>query len=151
MSDRGGSWRLWAVRLATGRVRPVTDLPLSIVFPTTDGRSLYASRFDRGGLWRVPLAPGPGAGEPELLVPGFAAADWGNWSAAGDVLHYLRREGGTARLERLDVATGAVTVLGTLPISEDDQGLTVSPDGRTVLFTRGDRSESDVFLVADLP
>ena len=111
-----------------------------------DGASLYASRLDHAGLWRVPLDGGP----PELLASGLAAADWGNWAARGDVLDYVDRTGGGARWVRLDTRTGELTGLGALPLSEDDQGLAVSPDGRAVLFTRWDRSQSDVFLVSSL-
>lgn len=149
MSDRGGAWRLWRVGLAGGAPQPVSDLPLASFFATPDGAALYASRYDRDGLWRVPLD----GGAPVRLAANLAAGRWGDWSARRDVLLFVDRAdrmGSGATLRRLDAQTGAVTTLGPIPISEDDRGLTVSPDGRTVLFTRWDRSQSDLFRVASV-
>src|SRR5690606_15231033 len=73
-------------------------------------------------------------------------------AAGPDGIYYMRcpAQAPTARLYRLDVATGAETLLGTPTIGGGFvPGMTVSPDGRRLLYTRHIVEGSDLMLIED--
>lgn len=47
----------------------------------------------------------------------------------------------------LDAATGRDRLLGR--VESPDEGLTVSPDGKTILYTRRVREGSDLMMIED--
>ena len=153
-SDRGGRWEVWKVGAPDGdgdEVGPpvrVTRGGGYLAQESADGRWLYHSRRHEAGLWRQPLAPGPDPAEPERVVDDLVPLDRTRWRLAGDGLYYLRRpRHDRPVLTRLDPATGEsaeIAELGALPWNS---GLSVTPDERTVLFSRCDRWESDILVL----
>jgi Tol biopolymer transport system component len=107
-----------------------------------DGRDLYFHAVSiEAPLWRQPLS----GGEPVKVLEGIV---WYNYCLAGGGAYYIDRHEGETRLRYLDLGSGrSTTVAGNL--GEVSAGLTVSPDGRTILFTRVDSSADDLVLVED--
>ena len=62
--------------------------------------------------------------------------------------HYVDQPTGETRLRYFDFATGKSTTVAS-NLGPVDLPLTVSSDGRTILFSRLDASTSDLMLVAD--
>ena len=90
-------------------------------------------------MWRLPTA----GGQPIKVLEGvvkraFTVLDRG--------IYYIDRPSGEARLQFFDFATGRSTTvarnLGDLRL-----GLTASPDGRTILYSRVDSSVDDLMPV----
>jgi hypothetical protein len=95
-----------------------------------------------GGIWKVPVA---GGGELQVVKrPIFG----GNYAVTGRGLYFTPPPDpdGTSPVQFLDFATGAITEVVKVekPL---DLGLTVSPDGRWLLFAQPDYRGSNLMLV----
>jgi hypothetical protein len=88
----------------------------------------------------LPLA----GGAPVKVLDGIV---WFNWCLFGDGAYLIDRQGGETRLQFFNFVTGkSVTVARNL--GEVTGGLlTVSPDGRTIIFARVDAYADDLMLV----
>jgi hypothetical protein len=90
-------------------------------------------------LWRLPTSGGRPVKVLEEVFPGaFVVLEEG--------IYYIDVRSGGARLQFFDFATGRSSTvarsLGRVMI-----GLTTSPDGRTILYSRQDSSIDDLMLV----
>lgn len=156
-SDRGGEWEVWKVTApgvegAGGEPLPapvrVTHGGGYLAQESADGRWLYHSRRHEAGLWRQPLDPPSGEGDPEPVVDDLVPLDRAHWRLAGGGLYYLRRpRHDRPVLTRLDLATGEAAEIAALGALPWNSGLSVTPDERTVLFSRCDRWESDILVL----
>jgi len=111
------------------------------VFESPDGAYVYYRQVPRAAsaLWRVPTS----GGQPVKLLEGvvmraFVVLERG--------IYYLDQPSGETRLQFFDFATGRSTTV-TRNLGEIWAGLTASPDGRTILYTRVDSSVDDLMLV----
>jgi hypothetical protein len=108
-----------------------------------DGAYLYyvesPNTNSPGPLWRIPVAGGNAVKITEgVNSTSFAVLDGG--------IYYLERSSGQARLQYFDLATRkTTTVAGNL--GNVGFGLSASPDGRAILFSRVDSSVNDLMLV----
>jgi len=107
---------------------------------SADGSRIYYNTVAVvGSVWRQALS----GGQPEKVVDGVV---WFNWTLLDNGLYYMERPGSEARLQYLDLTTGkSITIARDL--GDIAAGLAVSPDGKTVLFTRTDASADDLMLV----
>jgi len=108
-----------------------------------DGRFLYYSKYEHGGLWRLPLRGGE---ETEILsdLPGHA---WPNWAVTHSGIYFL--EFGKSRrgaIKFLDFASQKILTIWTLE-NEPGWGLSVSHDGKSMVYVQDEYAESSVMLV----
>jgi hypothetical protein len=104
-----------------------------------DGRTLFFMRtLDESPLLAQPLAGGP---ERQLVecVSSFAVVPAG--------LYYKGCWEANASLFLRDPATGRGRLLGKL--ADTPHGFTVSPDGKTILYTRELGEGSDLMMIED--
>jgi hypothetical protein len=90
-------------------------------------------------LWRLPAS----GGQPVKVLEGvvqraFAVLEKG--------IYYMNRPSGEARLQFFHFASGRSTTVAA-NLGAIYFGLTASPDGRTILYTRQDSSVDDLMLV----
>ena len=121
-------------------------------FESADGKYLYFAK-GRGetGLWRKPLAGGPGAREEPVLE---TLQYWGWWALGARGIYFLERPGGlptaNADLKYLDLTSRRISRLLTLdrPVDPDYPAITVSPDGRHLIYQASDSLEvSNIVLL----
>lgn len=146
-SNRGGSWQVWRTSPDGGAAQQMTRDGGFAPFESPDGKYLYyAKGRSEAGLWRMPLPNGPATLVLDKLKPGY----WGYWAAAKDAIYYVDRIARQpAGLFRLDLTHNVTTRIGTFekaPIP-GDSALTLSPDGRYLLYAQVDQNGSDVILV----
>ena len=111
------------------------------------GEWLFFTKIDQPGIWRLPL----GGGAEELLVQNLDARDWANWTVSNNRIYYLSRlDNGAPRLAATDLASGETTWFALLD-QHARAGLSVSPDGKRLFYSRTDRRESDVMVARNLP
>jgi hypothetical protein len=118
-----------------------------IAFESADGANLYYSKEVGRGVWRVPVEGGE-----ENLVLGEAhpgAGVWGMWCLAKDGLYLFNPNARTDfNVEFFSFTTQRLTQVARLAgVNEFFSGLTVSPDGRWLLYTQRDPLSADIMLV----
>jgi len=149
-SDRSGSRQLWKMRADGGTPAQLTRNGGVNATESPDGTTLYyAKDIYAAGLWRMPV--GGGLEEPFLDVP--AANRWGQYALTDGGVYYIRRDG-TSTPARFAIffrefATSKVTrvlELAKLPTA-GQRGLSLAPDGRTLLFVQFDARGQDLMLL----
>jgi Tol biopolymer transport system component/tRNA A-37 threonylcarbamoyl transferase component Bud32 len=146
-SHRGGAETIWRVPVAGGSEEQVTHTGGGRCEEAADGQTLFFLRatFGDSPLLAVSLAGGQ---ERTVIdcVPqrGYALGPAGIYHAGCGadpraVLLWLR-----------DGATGRDRLLGTLERPAEAGGLTVSADGKTILFARAVGEGSDLVLIENL-
>ena len=147
-SRRSGQWEVWKVSVGGGEPIQVTQDGGAVAFESTDGKFVYYTKDHqfRSSLWKVPV----GGGEETQVLESVRAP---NFSVTPQGIYFIRPpdtdEPGRSFLIRFfDFATGRATTIHSLPPGvRASFGLTVSPDGRFILYTQVDQSQSDLMLV----
>jgi len=148
-SNRGGSTQIWRMPAQGGEAQQVTRGGGSIAHGSLDGKFLY---FTRGrnvaGIWRVPVD----GGEETLVLDTDKAGDWSAWTVVEQGIYFLTAEQlARPAIEFFGFATGKVTEVTALakPFRPwtNPEGLSVSADGRWILYTQEDRADMDIMLV----
>jgi hypothetical protein len=141
-SNRGGAtYQLWKVPISGGSPVQATKNGGVYGVESDDGQSFYYSKYDVPGLWKMPLSGGQ---ETRVLDE---PDDWRDWGLARNgicFIHYQRLQP-DAILEFFEFATHRIIPISTL--DKPFEGLAVSPDGRTVLYSRIESLQSNIMLV----
>jgi Tol biopolymer transport system component len=139
-SMRSGDYRVWKMPAAGGEAVQVTPNQGGIAVESADGGSLYYNMVTVvSPLWRLPRA----GGEPVKVLDGIV---WFNWCLFGQGAYLIDRQGNETRLQFFNFVTGKTTTVAR-NLGDVSSGLTVTPDGRTILFTRVDAYADDLMLV----
>jgi Tol biopolymer transport system component/DNA-binding winged helix-turn-helix (wHTH) protein len=144
-SDHGGSFQVWKTRIPEGSPEQVTKNGGVFVSESADGQFLYFSKYEVPGVWKVPFK----GGEETRVLDQPAGDDWWNWALTQDGIYFFdppRRESKPA-IKFLAFATGKITVIAVEDTPVPSRGLAVSPDGRSILFTRLVPGESRIMLM----
>jgi hypothetical protein len=107
-----------------------------------DGTSLYYTKTpDDSAVWKMPVA----GGDETQMVP--RVRFW-NFVPLNDGIYFVAPpdSAGKHSIQFLSFATGATRTLASIP-GLPREGLTVSPDRRTILYTQHDSPGSDLMLV----
>ncbi|MBM3787698.1 MAG: DUF5050 domain-containing protein [Acidobacteria bacterium] len=138
-STRAGRPEVWKVPAAGGAEVQVTRNGGMMAMESLDGQSLYYSRSD--GETDVYRSSPDGSGEAKVLRGLLGRS----FAVTRDRIYYLRPQGNGAALRAHVIATGADTLVKeiVLPVSN---GLSVSPDGKIVLFSQVDSQGSDLMM-----
>jgi Tol biopolymer transport system component len=146
-SNRSGAFQVWKVPATGGPAAQVTKQGGFEAFESLDGKLLYYTKGrGPGGIWQAPVAGGEERQVPELL----SAGSWRYWAVLDKGIYFVSPVA-SARpaIKFFSFATRRVVQLGVLdqdPL-QGPPGLTVSPDGRWVLYAQADQSISDIMLV----
>ncbi len=146
-STRSGSMQVWKVPSKGGQAVQVTEQGGFEGFESYDGKIFYyAKGRSVPGIWQIPTA----GGKETLLIDHHRAGYWRLWTVAERGIYFATANVPSQPvLEFYSFATVRVTQIATLdkPLSRSAPGLTISPDGRWLLFTQMDQSGSDIMLV----
>ena len=140
-SMRSGDYRVWKMPVDGGdAVQVITTQGGGGAVESADGNSLYYNTVAVvGSVWRQPVS----GGQPSKILDGIV---WFNWFLFDKGIYYIDRPGPETRLQYLNLVTGKSTTIAH-NLGEVGAGLSVSPDGKTILFTRMDASADDLMLV----
>lgn len=142
LSTRSGARQLWKLPAGGGEPVQVTRNGGYYALQSADGRYLYYGKtaLEPSALWRMPV----GGGEETEVLPSVTFL---NFDVCADGVYYIPRvTSGASTIHYLSFATGKNAPVHRLT-GALNYGLTVSPDGRTVLYTQVDRQSSDLMLV----
>ena len=148
MSTRSGDPQIWKMPAGGGPAVQMTKRGGYVGIESPDGKFLYYSvragegeRNGMGGLMRMPVDGGE-------AVPVLASVTFYNFAVVRDGIYFIPRADadGQHSVHFLSFTTGrsrpVVALTGAVV-----PGLSVSPDGRTILFSQIDERRSDLMLV----
>jgi dipeptidyl aminopeptidase/acylaminoacyl peptidase len=144
-SNRTGNRQVWKRDLASGQEEQLTRQGGFAAFESYNGKMLYYSRFEGGGIWRVPVDGGP----EERVTEGLHLAYWGDFAVTETGLYLLDVDANPSpTIMYYNFQTRQLTPVLRLkqnPIPWTPE-LAASRDGRTLLFAEGD-SKSSITMV----
>ena len=147
-SDRSGTAEIWKVPAAGGEPVKVTSRGGHRPIEGTDGKFLYYIRFgetasaDVAGVWRIPVE----GGETTLVLRQGINEFF--WTVSNAGIYFIEDNSAGRSLKLLDPATGHTKTV--IPLEKPpyccNPNLSVSPDGRTILYSQIDAYSHDVML-----
>jgi Tol biopolymer transport system component/DNA-binding winged helix-turn-helix (wHTH) protein len=154
-SARSGQDQIWKVPAAAGESPSTPALQVTQgggvdAFESVDGKYLYfAKGYEKTGLWRKELGDAKSREEPVLE----SLQHWGWWALAPQGVYFFEQPQfppqARESLKFFDLASKRTTQLATLekPLNQQTAVVTLSPDGRSLVYTRTDRFGSDIMLI----
>jgi Tol biopolymer transport system component len=136
------AWPIWKVP-STGGPAVVTAAKGRVPRASEDGRFLYYLKgaAPRGQLWRIDLNSGA---ESFVLDDNVGNFNWVLWR---DTVIYTKVAAGRATAVQRDLATGRTREVASLGQTGMPTGVSVSPDGRWILYAQSEQTGSDLFVV----
>lgn len=148
-SNRGENrYQIWrqAVQQGAEAASPPVQLTRSGGFgaaETMDGKMLLYTKPGSQGIWSVP----PGGGIETNIWSGPGPDNWSNWTVAKEGIYLFTPQAGRSPdIEYLDFKTRRLSHVGRLD-KPSFYGLTLSPDGRSLLYSQWDRDEHQVLVM----
>jgi len=149
-SDRESGWQIWRVRSDGSEVQRITSGGGSNAWEDEGGLWLYFSRPGQRSLWRLPVGAKEMEVEPELVLEKFLFHPNSIWQGRDRDLLTAVPGQSTYDVVLVDPGTGATRAVAGIPTGSEPT-LTLSPDGSLLLYSRIDRSESDLKRLDELP
>jgi serine/threonine protein kinase/Tol biopolymer transport system component len=148
MSNRGGTRHVWKMPAEGGTAVQVTRHNGHVAFESPDGSFVYFSeragegeRNGMGGLWRIPVD----GGEETQVLPSVTFL---NFAIAKEGIYFIPRADGARRYSIHFFSFSALKSWPVLRLTgEVSNGLSVSPDGRMLLYAQREEPTSDLMLV----
>jgi sugar lactone lactonase YvrE len=109
---------------------------------SADGRSLYYSKFEEPGLWKVPLSGGE---ETRVLFP-VGETEWYNWALDRNGVYVLKHRAKGSGVDFFEFATGKTTTISTSD-KQPGVGLALAADGKTILYAETELEDANIMLV----
>jgi Tol biopolymer transport system component len=141
-SSRTGNWQVWKAPAEGGAAMQVTKQGGREAYESPDGKFLYYTKGpELSSIWRVAVEGGE---EVQILDQVFH----GNWAVLDRGIYFVNtRSTPRQAIEFFSFATSQVTRIAALE-KPSAVGLTVSPDGRWMLYTQADQQiGSDIMLM----
>jgi Tol biopolymer transport system component len=140
-SNRTGREEIWRVPFAGGAVERVTANRVDTVFESADGKTVFYTKAGVSPLFAQPVSGGP---ERQVLP-------WVSYSAfvpVKDGIYYIGRRGDDRKfpLEFFQFS-GKTSQLLTKIDGFVNVGLSVSPDRKTILFTKSVSNGSNLMMI----
>jgi Tol biopolymer transport system component/DNA-binding winged helix-turn-helix (wHTH) protein len=108
-----------------------------------DGRYLYYAKYERGGVWRMPLD----GGEESEVLNDIEGGGWAEWALRANGIYYLKN----GKYPQVSIDLFEFASAKTIPIwsleKEAGWGLSMSKDGRSIVYIQNEFSESNLMLV----
>jgi len=153
-SDQGGGpFQIWKVQLHGGPPVKVTRNGGAFAAESVDGRFLYYSKYSVPGIWKMPLQGGEESrvlDQPyrEPTIPSGAGwLAWWDWALARDGIYFLNfATKPYATVEFFEFATQKIYPIWTLT-KFPGFGLSISADGKSILYVQNDIELSNIMLV----
>lgn len=142
-SKRGTEvFQIWKIPMQGGDPIQLTRHGGISPVESTDGRYLYYSKFEEGGVWRMTAN-----GRDETQVLDVSGDGWPNWALSSEGIYFLKfSKSSPPTIQFLNFATGKTNSVWTLE-REPGWGIDVSSDGRSIVFTQDEFAESNLMMV----
>jgi Tol biopolymer transport system component/DNA-binding winged helix-turn-helix (wHTH) protein len=144
-SNRSGSWQIWKIA-ADGSLPPqqISRNGGMVALEGAGARFLYFTKFEQAGIWECPVA----GGAERMVFRGPPADSSAYWTLHSGKIYSLLAQEGRFEIQQVDPATGqgrTVYVMKHAPTPF--AGVSVTPDGKRILFAELTQASSDLMLV----
>jgi Tol biopolymer transport system component/DNA-binding winged helix-turn-helix (wHTH) protein len=145
-SNRTGDWQLWKIPAdASGEAVQITWRGAHQAQPAPDGKTIYYSKENAAGLWRVPVNGGDELPVAELSDAGLS----NSWSVTSAGIYFIARaEQPPYKTKFYDFSTAQTKE--TLGVDKLPPrlfaGFSASADGKTFLYALFDQNASSIML-----
>jgi Tol biopolymer transport system component len=142
-SNRTGEAQVWKVPVTGGAQIQVTKKGGFGPLESPDGKLLYYTKgYTATSAWKIPV----GGGEETQVLESLSS--YNNMAVVQDGIYFIpaRGDAKTSSIQFFNFAIGKTKTIASLE-KPANGGLTVSPDGRSILYTQLDQSGSDLMLV----
>jgi Tol biopolymer transport system component/DNA-binding winged helix-turn-helix (wHTH) protein len=141
-SHENGPFQLWKVPFQGGTPLRVTKNGGVYAIESEDGRSIYYSKLEQPGVWKMPL----NGTEEERVLDQPEGYNWFNWALSPTGLYFLNPTGlDKGKIEFFDFATRKRIPIGD--VEKSTHGLALAPDGHSLLYSRTESEDYDIMLV----
>ena len=143
-SKRGADpFQIWRMPIKGGTPIQLTKNGGISPVESPDGRYLYYCKFEQGGIWRMPLQ----GGEETEVVSDVEGGGWPNWGVTSEGIYFLQfGQFPHATINFFQFASGKTIPIWTLE-KEPGWGLSVSSDGKSLVYIQNEFAESSIMLV----
>ena len=137
------AFQIWKIPVQGGTpVRLTKNGGISPV-ESFDGNTLYYSKYEQNGVWRMPLQ----GGEESEVLSDIDPGGWPNWALTADGIYFLKfGKFPHVDLAFLDFASGKTHVVWPLQ-QRVGWGLSSSVDGKSLVYIQNQFAESNLMLV----
>jgi len=144
-SNRSGSWQIWKIRSdGSGDLQQVTTGGGMVALESADRKWLYFTHYAEAGLWRSPLGGGP----EQKIFDGPPSGNLNYWTLSREAIYSLAQHGTESTIDRIDPeTTHALSIYRMKHAPTPFAGMSVTPDGKRVIFAELDRASSGLTLV----
>jgi Tol biopolymer transport system component len=144
-SNRSGEWQVWKAPAQGGDAVQVTKGGGREAFESVDGKLIFYSKYQKPGIWSVPVKGGE---EGQVLEK---AAE-GNWGVARDGICFFDwKDAVHPVMQFYSFRDRRSTTLYEFPrgtlLDRGKTAISVSPDERWILYTQIDQGGSNLMLV----
>jgi Tol biopolymer transport system component/DNA-binding winged helix-turn-helix (wHTH) protein len=143
-SKRGAeAFQIWKTPVQGGTPVRVTKHGGISPVESFDERDLYYSKYEQNGVWRMPLQ----GGEESEVLNDIDPEGWPNWALTPEGIYFLKfGEFSHADLAFFDFASGKTHVVWPLE-KKLGWGLSLSSDGKSLVYIQDQFAESNLMLV----
>jgi Tol biopolymer transport system component/predicted Ser/Thr protein kinase len=142
-SNRTGAYQVWKIPVSGGAEVPVTKRGGFAALESLDGKTLYyAKGLQATSLWKVPVE----GGEEHQVFASLGL--WANFAVVAQGVYFIGGSESAAgsSIQFFNFATEKIRPIAAIekPVS---YGLSISPDGRWILYSQWDQVGNDLMLV----
>jgi Tol biopolymer transport system component/DNA-binding winged helix-turn-helix (wHTH) protein len=144
-SVRSGEWQIWKIPSEGGAPVQMTKKGGHAAFESGDGRFIYYAKTTDRDIWRLELA----SGQENPLRPGIHVEHWSGWALADNGIFFLGEEPSRHPVVRFfDFSAARIRDVIALEKSVPWRSwISVSADGRFILYPQLDQEESNIMLL----
>jgi Tol biopolymer transport system component len=146
-NHQGKVFQIWKIAVRNGVAAEPAPLPVTknggnASSESLDGRQLFYTKFSEAGIWAMPVD----GGRENIVWRGPGPEYWSNWAPAKDGAYFTAPSGASSEIEFLDFKTKRISHIAKLE-KPSFYGFTVSPDGRSIVYSQWDRSEHNILVM----
>lgn len=149
-SNHDGSWQIWKITPNHPKsLKQVTNQGGMIARESHDGNWLYISQYDHSGIWKLNLKHG---GSERKIFEGPPAGYQDYWTVHGGYIYSLSLQGKHYEIDQVNPNTG---MFKPIYVMRHDPapfaGLSVTPDGRELIYAALQNASSNLIIVKHFP
>jgi Tol biopolymer transport system component len=143
-SKRGAeTFQIWKMPVQGGAAVRLTKNGGISPVESPDGRSLYYCKYEQGGVWRMPVQ----GGEETEVLSDVDGGGWPDWGITSKGIYFIRfGKFPHVSIDLFEFATGRTLPIWTLE-KKPGWGLSISNDGKSIVYIQNEFAESNIMLV----